>query len=377
MIRYVRAYEGFTPGVCEVRTIYVPFYTKMVRIYLRFAARCSVHWWCLPQNIYKSKAALALCFVVLPDYSSSLCFPASGMIAWTGAIEEREERIEDKKSRKESQSVFQFVATTRKARLHAHAFDLSRIFPTIDRSSFMIVSSLHTFCLSWDCAPLPSSHVVFVFTVQVIESGTEAAAATAAVFKRRESAIRYETDLTLTADHPFLCFIHDTEGNILFVSQVCDSSWLFVSFANILSFRRFGIPFQRSLPCLCVFLLALLTGSYFQIFFLHVSFSVFVRLYPLFSSSLLYLLAWLLACLIDWLIAWLFNWLINWLTGHQSYCHQWCLTFLTISSWMSGWVDEWMSKASNLIKKQNDEQRNSVWFSLLEPCSLLLLNWER
>jgi serpin B len=61
------------------------------------------------------------------------------------------------------------------------------------------------------------SEVIHDAVVAVDEKGTEAAAATAVVFT--ESASFFEDQVTLTIDRPFIYYIMDSKGSILFMGE--------------------------------------------------------------------------------------------------------------------------------------------------------------
>ena len=67
------------------------------------------------------------------------------------------------------------------------------------------------------------SAVVQKAFIKVDESGTEAAAATAVVMEA-SAVIAQAPPKTFKADHPFLYFIRDAAGNVLFMGRVADPS---------------------------------------------------------------------------------------------------------------------------------------------------------
>ena len=70
-------------------------------------------------------------------------------------------------------------------------------------------------------APLFIGQVIHQAFVEVIESGTEAAAATAVTMKRSS----VERVATFRADHPFLFLIRDRDtGSLLFMGRVAEPS---------------------------------------------------------------------------------------------------------------------------------------------------------
>ncbi len=72
--------------------------------------------------------------------------------------------------------------------------------------------------------PLYISAVFHKAFVAVDEEGTEAAAATAVVMTRESAAMMPEDAVAFVADHPFLFFIRDASGAILFMGRVADPS---------------------------------------------------------------------------------------------------------------------------------------------------------